>query len=56
MTAPHTPEQAAIITLMDRVEALERQIVQLTRQVAIRATSRRLTATPPTGWQREARP
>lgn len=59
----HTPEQAAILALLDRVEALERQVERLTSQVDPRAeqltratATRVLTAIPPKGWKREARP
>lgn len=59
----HTPEQAAILALLDRVQTLEREVRRLTAIVdpragqLTRATSTRvLTAIPPKGWKREARP
>lgn len=51
----HTPEQAAILALLDRVQALEEQVQRLTIALAVQAEApvfaipRRLTANPDRG-------
>jgi hypothetical protein len=59
----HTPEQAAILMLLDRLEVLEDKVERLMQKLEDRAArnlaprqTRVLTAQPPKGWKPEVRP